>query len=109
MSWFSFKNYNIIFLYLSFLLVSTSAVSQSRNFQTDIVVVGATPAGIMSAVAAARMGSKVVILEPTDHVGGIMTNGLTKFDIGNKKALISMEKVPLRKRPAKTDLRRSLM
>jgi hypothetical protein len=54
---------------------------------SDIVVVGATPAGIMSAIAAARLGSTVTILEPTDHVGGIMTNGLTKCDIINKKAI----------------------
>lgn len=85
--WHSFKKFYIIFLCFSFLLVSTSSVCSKNNFQTDIIVIGATPAGIMSAVAAARMGSKVVILEPTDHVGGIMTNGLTKFDIGNKKAI----------------------
>jgi hypothetical protein len=53
----------------------------------DVVVVGATPAGIMAAIAAARLGSEVVILEQTDHVGGIMTNGLTKCDIINKKAI----------------------
>jgi hypothetical protein len=54
---------------------------------SEIVVVGATPAGIMAAISAARLGSSVTLLEPTDHVGGIMTNGLTKCDIINKKAI----------------------
>src|SRR5690554_2959721 len=61
--------------------------TNAQELSTEIVVVGATPAGIMAAVAAARLGSEVTILEPTDHVGGIMSNGLTKCDITNKKAI----------------------
>lgn len=52
-----------------------------------IVVIGATPAGIMAAISAARLGSQVTIVELTDHVGGIMSNGLTKADIINTKAI----------------------
>lgn len=69
------------------LLLSSAFISGTKTVNTDIVVVGATPAGIMSAVAASRLGSKVVILELTDHVGGIMSNGLTKCDIINRKAI----------------------
>jgi hypothetical protein len=47
-----------------------------------IVVFGATPAGISAAVAAARAGQTVVVLEPTRFVGGMMSGGLTKTDIG---------------------------
>ncbi len=78
---------NVIFLCIGLIPLSAPSLSMATNIQTDIVIVGATPGGIMAAVAAARMGSKVIILEPTDHVGGIMTNGLTKFDIGNKNAI----------------------
>jgi hypothetical protein len=45
------------------------------------VVVGATPSGVAAAVAAARSGAKVVLLEESRHVGGILTGGLTNTDI----------------------------
>ena len=47
-----------------------------------VVVFGATPAGISAAVAAARAGQTTVVLEPTRFVGGMMSGGLTKTDIG---------------------------
>jgi hypothetical protein len=42
----------------------------------DVVVYAATPAGISAAVAAARAGARVVLLEQTQHVGGLSTSGL---------------------------------
>ncbi len=75
--------------FLSFLiwLCPAGNLLFAQAASADIVIVGATPGGIMAGVAAARLGSRVVILEPTDHVGGIMSNGLTKCDIINKKAI----------------------
>jgi hypothetical protein len=49
--------------------------------QADVVVVGATPAGVAAAVAAARSGAKVIVLEESAHVGGIVAGGLTNTDI----------------------------
>lgn len=46
----------------------------------DFAVYGATPAGIMAAVSAARLGMRTVIIEPTDHIGGLMTSGLNATD-----------------------------
>jgi hypothetical protein len=48
----------------------------------NVVVFGATPAGIAAAVAAARAGQLAVVLEPTRFVGGMMSGGLTKTDVG---------------------------
>ncbi|HYK95614.1 MAG TPA: FAD-dependent oxidoreductase [Candidatus Dormibacteraeota bacterium] len=48
----------------------------------DVVVYGATPAGIAAAIAAARGHVKVALLEPTDHIGGMMTSGLGASDVG---------------------------
>ncbi|MGK7397405.1 MAG: FAD-dependent oxidoreductase [Candidatus Cyclobacteriaceae bacterium M3_2C_046] len=42
----------------------------------DVVVYGATPAGIIAAVAAARNNARVILIEPTNHVGGLNTSGL---------------------------------
>ena len=76
-------------LLLSALIVWNAGLIQpaAQPIKTDVVILGATPGGIMAAVAAARLGSNVIVLEPTDHVGGIMSNGLTKCDIINKKAV----------------------
>jgi hypothetical protein len=52
----------------------------------DVVVVGGTPGGIMAAVAAARAGKSVVLLERTRHVGGLPANGLGATDIATRGA-----------------------
>ena len=48
----------------------------------NVVVYGATPGGISAAIAAARGGQSVAILEPTRWIGGMMTGGLARSDIG---------------------------
>ncbi|MEK8031871.1 FAD-dependent oxidoreductase [Ideonella sp. DXS29W] len=48
----------------------------------DVVVVGATPGGISSALAAARAGRTVVVIESNSKIGGMMTGGLAKSDTG---------------------------
>ncbi len=39
-------------------------------------VYGANPCGIITAVAAAREGAKVLLINPQQHVGGLSTSGL---------------------------------
>ena len=53
----------------------------------EIVVYGGTSGGITAAIQAARMGRTVVLVEPTQHLGGLTTGGLGATDIGNKKAI----------------------
>src|SRR5436309_1515678 len=53
----------------------------------DIVVYGGTSSGIIAAIQARRMGKTVVLLEPSNHVGGLTTGGLGATDIGNKSAI----------------------
>lgn len=48
----------------------------------DIVIYGASSAGIIAAVAAARRGRSVIIIEPSNHLGGLTTGGLGQTDIG---------------------------
>jgi len=45
-----------------------------------LIVYGGTPAGIMAALAAVRGGISVAIVEPTNHLGGILTSGLGQTD-----------------------------
>ena len=53
----------------------------------DIMVVGATPAGIMAALSAGRLGSKVLLSEYHKHIGGMSTSGLGKSDIEKRDAI----------------------
>ena len=48
--------------------------------EPDVIVYGSTPGGFCAAIAAAREGVSVVLLEPTDHVGGVNTGGLSFSD-----------------------------
>jgi hypothetical protein len=54
--------------------------------QYDLVIVGGTPGGIMSAIAAAKEGKTSVILERTNHIGGLPANGLGATDIATRGA-----------------------
>jgi len=53
----------------------------SGAFLTDVVILGATPGGLFAGIAAARLGCQVVVLERTDHIGGLPVNGLGMTDI----------------------------
>src|SRR5258706_11331141 len=44
--------------------------------QCDVLVVGGGPSGTAAAVAAARSGADVVLLERYNHLGGLSTGGL---------------------------------
>lgn len=47
----------------------------------------ATPAGIMAAVTAARLGMRAVIIEPSPYIGGMMTSGLNATDTVDKSII----------------------
>ncbi|MEW6306905.1 MAG: FAD-dependent oxidoreductase [Verrucomicrobiota bacterium] len=51
-----------------------------RAEETDVLVYGATPAGIAAAIASARDGQDVLLVEPTARIGGLMTHGLSHTD-----------------------------
>ncbi|MGA0038495.1 MAG: FAD-dependent oxidoreductase [Pirellulales bacterium] len=60
------------------LLLAGHAVAEARR--TDVLVYGSTPGGVCAAIAAAREGAAVILLEPTAHVGGMSTGGLSHCD-----------------------------
>ncbi len=53
----------------------------------DIVIYGGTSSGVAAAVQANRLGKSVVLIEPTQRLGGLTTGGLGQTDIGNKAAI----------------------
>jgi hypothetical protein len=72
---------------------SAASVAASRPLaalaapKVDVVVYAATPGGILAAVTAARAGARVALVEPSGHVGGMISNGLTFTDIGDQTTL----------------------
>ena len=66
------------FLYSIFLSISTAVASAQES--ADVIVYGSTPGGFCAAIAAAREGASVILLEPTQHVGGLSTGGLSHCD-----------------------------
>ncbi len=63
------------------------------TLESDVVVVGGGPAGLCAAVAAARGGAKVILVEQNAFCGGMATAGMvapfmTCYDSGGDKMLI---------------------
>jgi len=52
----------------------------------DVVVYGGTPGGVTAAVAAARHGAEVLLLEQKRHVGGLTTSGLCNDEVHHMAA-----------------------
>lgn len=53
----------------------------------DIVIYGATPAGVFAAINAARQGHTVALVEEYEHVGGLWTGGLSYTDFLSTEVL----------------------
>ncbi len=59
----------------------------STDDSYDLVVYGGTAGGVMAAVAGAREGLKVALLEPRQHLGGMVSGGLGLTDHGKKEVI----------------------
>ena len=70
------------FISVAFLLIPTLIKAEKY----DVVILGGTPGGLMTAIEAARMGKSSVILERTNHIGGLPANGLGATDIATRGA-----------------------
>jgi hypothetical protein len=65
--------------------LALTAASSSHNF--DVVVYGGTAGGVIAAVAAAREGLNTALIEPTSHIGGMVSGGLGYTDVGKKEVI----------------------
>lgn len=73
------KIINLIIL-ISLLVLNISAKSVDE-FSYDVIIVGAGIGGISAAIEASRLGSRVLLIEETDWVGGQATSaGVTSMD-----------------------------
>ena len=68
-------------------VMAGSAPAAEARKQADVVIYGATSAGVAAAVQVSRMGHSVILIEPGQHVGGLTSGGLGFTDSGDKRAI----------------------
>lgn len=89
---FSFRKFRVhlivatLIAALASFLVPTDAKEIAKDpkpvsYKYDLVIYGGTPSGVMAALAAKRMGLRVVLISPTETVGGAMSNGVNATDL----------------------------
>lgn len=62
-------------------------LNRNRTTGNSVVVYGATAAGVTAAVAAAREGAQVTLINDRANVGGMTSGGLGKTDVGISAAI----------------------
>jgi hypothetical protein len=65
-------------------------VSAQNKLTYDVCVYGGTSAGVIAAYSVAKMGKRVLLIEPGRHLGGLSSGGLGYTDIGNKYAITGL-------------------
>src|SRR3954454_15590632 len=73
---------------LLFTIVTHALLAQ----QYDVCVYGGTSAGVIAAYTAAKMGKKVLLIEPGKYLGGLTSGGLGYTDIGDKYAITGLSR-----------------
>jgi NADPH-dependent 2,4-dienoyl-CoA reductase/sulfur reductase-like enzyme len=80
------KMNRVFYVCLTILLwvLNVPVLHADQVHQADVVIIGGTPGGIASAVAAGRAGCNVTLVEYHERIGGMMASGLGKSDIENR-------------------------
>jgi hypothetical protein len=60
--------------------------------KVDVCIYGATSGGVIAAVALAKLGRSVLLVEPTRHVGGMTSGGLGWIDFGRASTIGGLTK-----------------
>jgi hypothetical protein len=76
---------------LILLFFNTFSYSQTPQIY-DVAVYGGTSAGVIAAYTAKMYGKNVILIEPTNHIGGLSSGGLGQTDIGNKYAITGLSR-----------------
>ena len=58
-----------------------------KDHTADVVIYGATSAGVAAAIQVSRMGHSVLLIEPGTHIGGLTSGGLGFTDSGDKRVI----------------------
>lgn len=72
---------------MGLLLVPTASAADSAKREADVCVYGGTASGVMAAVAAAKEGARVILVEPSRWLGGMTGGGIDHLDWGRESAV----------------------
>ncbi len=72
---------------LSIWLLILRIPTEAAPVEADVCVYGGTSGGVVAAVQVARMGKRVVLVEPGRHLGGLTSGGLSAVDIGDPRSV----------------------
>ncbi|GHT66614.1 xanthan lyase [Bacteroidia bacterium] len=61
--------------------------------EVDICIYGGTASGVIAAYSARMTGKTVLLVEPSNYLGGMTTGGLGQTDIGNKYAVTGLARL----------------
>ncbi|HLT06575.1 MAG TPA: FAD-dependent oxidoreductase, partial [Cyclobacteriaceae bacterium] len=67
-------------IFFIFNLFDASVLLGQASSNYDIVIYGGSSAGVAAAIQSSRMGKSVVLIEPSEHLGGLTTGGLGATD-----------------------------
>jgi len=73
-------------LLLAFLALASSSIHAADvppTEKAEVIVYGGTPAGVMAAIAAAKHGHTVALVDINAHIGGVVSGGLVASDMGD--------------------------
>ena len=83
------SRWSLLFLVLLIPCLSPLPIhSKDTPLSADVIIYGATSAGVTAAISAARNGAKVILLEPSRHLGGMLSGGLSRTDMDRQEHLI---------------------
>ncbi len=69
-------------------LTSAAATVSAAEEQHDIVIYGGNSGGVVAAVQAARSGHSVLLISPTQKLGGLTASGLGMTDTAGYRQII---------------------
>jgi len=73
--------------FICLLFVSLSLPVHTAEPTPDVLIYGGTPGGVAAALAAAKSDTSVLLVEPTQHLGGLLTSGLSHTDFHSFESL----------------------
>ena len=63
-------------------LAGSVPFAAAEPLHADVVIYGGTPGGLAAAQAVVRAGATALVVEPTSHIGGMVTGGIAITDTG---------------------------
>lgn len=81
---------NLFLASIASVLIIAGCTAEKQSPTFDLCIYGGTSAGIIAGYAAEQLGLSVIVLEPSNHIGGLTSGGLGRTDIGNKHAVVGL-------------------